>query len=130
VRRCAPPAILERADKVIAAPIRRSRAGLTGCRALDVLAKDRFYIVLTDIHMPGPGAAEAFKRLRNAASAAPLTPVIARTAGPMDGDRGKFLARGFDGYVSRPVDERSLVTAIPQALSLPDEVSRTILQTG
>ena len=48
----------------------------------------------------------------------------------MDGDRGKFLARGFDGYVSRPVDERSLVTAIPQALSLPDEVSRTILQTG
>lgn len=79
--------------------------------------------------MPGPGA-EAFKGLRDLASAAPLTPVIARTAGPMEGDRGKFLARGFDGYVPRPVDELSLVTAIPQTLSLPDEVSRTILQTG
>ena len=41
--------------------------------------------------MPGPGGAEAFKRLRNPASAAPLTPVIARTAGPMDGDRGNSL---------------------------------------
>jgi CheY-like chemotaxis protein len=129
VRQCAPPVILERADKVIAAPISRSRAGLTGHRALVVLAKDRFYIVLTDICMPGPGA-EAFKGLRDRPAPPPLTPVIARTAGPIDGDRGKFLARGFDGYVSRPVDERSLVTAIPQTLSLPDEVSRMILQTG
>jgi CheY-like chemotaxis protein len=91
VRRCAPPAILGREDKVIAAPIRKSRAGLTGCRALNALAKDKFYIVLTDIHMPGLDGAEAFKRLRNSASVNRLTPVIALTAGSMDGDRGNSL---------------------------------------
>ena len=80
--------------------------------------------------MPGPGGAEAFKRLRNAASAAPPDAGY-RTDGRSDGWRpGKFLARGFDGCVSRPVDERSLVTAIPQTLSLPDEVTRMMLQTG
>jgi CheY-like chemotaxis protein len=117
-------------DKVIAAPICKSRAGLTGCRALNALAKDRFEMVLTDIHMPGLDGAEAFKRLRNPASVNRLAPVIALTADPLHGDRGKFLARGVDGYVSRPADERSLVTAITQTLSLPDEVTRTMLQTG
>ena len=48
----------------------------------------------------------------------------------MHGDREKFLSKGFDGYVSKPIDERSLVTAITQILSLPDEESRTMLQAG
>ncbi len=155
------PAILESGDKVVAAPVRKPRAGLTGCRALvvddnninrrvarsfleihglqiseasdgnqalDVLAKDKFDIVLMDIHMPGLDGAEAFKRLRNSGSVNRLTPVIALTADSMHGDREKFLAKGFDGYVSKPIDERSLVTAITQTLSLPDEKTRTMLQ--
>ena len=157
------PAILESGDKVVAAPVRKPRAGLTGCRALvvddnninrrvarsfleihglqiseasdgnqalEVLSKDKFDIVLMDIHMPGLDGAEAFKRLRNSGSVNRLTPVIALTADSMHGDREKFLAKGFDGYVSKPIDERSLVTAITQTLSLPDEKSRTMLQAG
>ena len=48
----------------------------------------------------------------------------------MHGDREKFLAKGFDGYVSKPIDERSLVTAITQTLSLPPETFQTLLQAG
>ena len=87
-------------------------------------------VVLMDIHMPGLDGAEAFKRLRTSASANRLTPVIALTADSMHGDREKFLSKGFDGYVSKPIDERSLVTAITQILSLPDEKTRTMLQAG
>ena len=101
-----------------------------GNEALEVLAMDKYDIVLMDIHMPGLDGAEAFKRLRTSGSANRLTPVIALTADSMHGDREKFLSKGFDGYVSKPIDERSLVTAITQILSLPDEESRTMLQAG
>jgi CheY-like chemotaxis protein len=101
-----------------------------GNEALAVLEKDKFDIVLMDIHMPGLDGAEAFKRLRTSGSLNRLTPVIALTADSMHGDREKFLAKGFDGYVSKPIDERSLVTAITQILSLPDAPARTMLQAG
>jgi len=71
--------------------------------------------------MPGLDGAEAFKRLRTSGSPNRLTPVIALTADSMHGDREKFLAKGFDGYVSKPIEERTLVTAITQILALPFE---------
>jgi len=37
----------------------------------------------------------------------------------MRGDREKYLAKGFDGYVAKPIDERSLVTVIGHVLSIP-----------
>jgi CheY-like chemotaxis protein len=58
--------------------------------------------------------------LRNSNSINRLAPVIALTADSMHGDREKFLGKGFDGYVSKPIDERSLVTAITQILSVSE----------
>ena len=71
--------------------------------------------------MPGLDGAEAFKRLRNSGSLNRVVPVIALTADSMRGDREKYLAKGFDGYVAKPIDERSLVTVIGQVLSVPTD---------
>ena len=92
-----------------------------GNEALEILDHEPFDIVLMDIHMPGLDGAEAFKRLRNSGSLNRVTPVIALTADSMRGDREKFLSKGFDGYVAKPIDERSLVTVIGQVLSVPTE---------
>jgi PAS domain S-box-containing protein len=89
-----------------------------GNAALEVLAAEAFDVVLMDIHMPGLDGAEAFKRLRMSNSPNRRTPVIALTADSMNGDREKFLAQGFDGYVSKPIDERSLIAAISQTLNV------------
>jgi hypothetical protein len=97
-----------------------SEAG-DGNEALEALDYEPFDIVLMDIHMPGLDGAEAFKRLRNSASLNRIVPVIALTADSMRGDREKYLAKGFDGYVAKPIDERSLVTVIGQVLSIPTE---------
>tara|TARA_R110002051_G_scaffold4127_1_gene21946 strand:+ start:2947 stop:4920 length:1974 start_codon:yes stop_codon:yes gene_type:complete len=97
-----------------------SEAG-DGNEALEALDYEPFDVVLMDIHMPGLDGAEAFKRLRNSGSLNRVVPVIALTADSMRGDREKYLAKGFDGYVAKPIDERSLVTVIGQVLSVPTD---------
>lgn len=92
-----------------------------GNDALEVLSREKFDIVLMDIHMPGLDGAEAFRRLRNSGSINRLTPTIALTADSMHGDRERFLSKGFDGYVSKPIEERALISAISQILSVAED---------
>jgi CheY-like chemotaxis protein len=39
-------------------------------------------------------------------------PVLAVTAQAMRDDRARFLAAGFDGYISKPVDVRELIGTV------------------
>jgi CheY-like chemotaxis protein len=88
----------------------------TGADALAGLANSRPDVVLLDISLPGMDGTEVLRRIRADAGLRTL-PVIALTAHAMSGDREKFLAAGFDDYVTKPiVDERQLLTAIKRLL--------------
>ena len=85
--------------------------GLEGMRAA------RPDLVLLDISLPGMTGLEVLERMRADASLASL-PVIALTAHAMPDDREKFLAQGFDAYVSKPiVDEELLFAEIDRLLA-------------
>ncbi|MBY9067244.1 response regulator [Hyphomonas sp. WL0036] len=106
------------------------REACDGNEALEIMGRETFDIVLMDIHMPGLDGAEAFKRLRNSGSLNRLVPVVALTADSMHGDREKYLSKGFDGYVSKPIEERTMITVISQILSVPAEDTEALLAAG
>jgi two-component system cell cycle response regulator DivK len=90
-----------------------------GKDALVGLAGDRPDLVLLDISLPDMHGTEILKRIRGDATLQGL-PVIALTAHAMTGDREKFLAAGFDDYITKPiVDESHLMAAIGKLLKKP-----------
>ena len=76
-------------------------------------------LVLLDVSLPGMDGLEVLRRLR-ADPAVARIPVVALTAHAMSGDRERFLAEGFNDYVSKPiVDEALLFDAIARHLIAP-----------
>jgi CheY-like chemotaxis protein len=87
-----------------------------GLDAIDGIGKRRPDVVLLDISLPGMDGTQVLKRIRDDATLRSL-PVIALTAHAMAGDREKFLAAGFDDYITKPiVDENLLLDAIRKQL--------------
>jgi CheY-like chemotaxis protein len=88
-----------------------------GYAALEGLAKQKPDLVLLDVSLPGLDGTEVLQRIRADATLRDL-PVIALTAHAMAGDREKYLAAGFDDYVTKPiVDESLLLDAIQKLLN-------------
>ena len=87
-----------------------------GADALTGIARSRPDLVLLDISMPGMDGHEILQRIRRDTTLRDL-PVIALTAHAMAGDREKFLAAGFDDYITKPiVDETQLFASIERLL--------------
>jgi CheY-like chemotaxis protein len=90
-----------------------------GVDALAGFAADPPRLVLLDISLPEMDGNEILARIRKDGRLRRL-PVIALTAHAMTGDRERFLAAGFDDYVTKPiVDERILLDAIARWLGEP-----------
>jgi two-component system, cell cycle response regulator DivK len=68
-------------------------------------------LVLMDIRLRDADGIEALGRLRADPRTASV-PVLAVTAQAMHGDRERFLAAGFDGYIPKPVDVTALLAAV------------------
>jgi two-component system cell cycle response regulator DivK len=89
----------------------RTLEATTGQQAVELTIERQPDLVLMDIQLPDIDGAQALRRLRADVRSADI-PVLAVTAQAMEGDRERFLAEGFDGYVSKPVDVVKLVAVV------------------
>jgi CheY-like chemotaxis protein len=80
-----------------------------GHQALAALEREDFDLVLMDVQMPEMGGLEATAAIREKEkSTGRHLPIVAMTAGAMQGDQEKCLAAGMDGYLSKPVRSQEL----------------------
>jgi CheY-like chemotaxis protein len=87
-----------------------------GPTALTGLRDDAPDLVLLDISLPGMDGVEVLRELRADAELGRL-PVVALTAHAMTGDRERYLALGFDAYLSKPIlDDDLLLRTIQEQL--------------
>jgi PAS domain S-box-containing protein len=73
-----------------------------------------FARVLMDVHMPGIDGLEATRRIRaiEVETGAARTPILALTANAFAEDRDACYAAGMDGFLVKPLERESLVTAL------------------
>ena len=86
-----------------------------GADALTGIAQSPPDLVLLDISLPGMDGNEILRRIRADSSLRAL-PVVALTAHAMAGDRERFLAAGFNDYVTKPIVDESLLTGAIERL--------------
>jgi two-component system, cell cycle response regulator DivK len=91
----------------------RALEATTGQEAIALATEHAPDLVLMDIQLPDLDGVEALRRLRTDERTAAI-PVLAVTAQAMQGDRERFLAEGFDGYVTKPVNVQELLGIVRQ----------------
>ncbi len=95
----------------------------TGPEALEGIRRNRPDVILLDISLPQMDGPEVVRNIRADASLRDI-PVIALTAHAMVGDREKYLAAGFNDYVTKPIiDEGVLLATIERWLGSPGKVN-------
>lgn len=79
--------------------------------AIKVLETFEPQLILMDIQLPGMDGLE-FTRLLKSDPARRQIRILALTAYAMKGDEGKAIAAGCDGYITKPIDTRSLTKLV------------------
>lgn len=89
--------------------------------------KGRFHqVMIFDINLPDEwDGVMLMKEIRNKYPEYRNIPFIAQTAYAMEGDKERFLAEGFDSYLSKPIDRNELFTVIQQQMAIYEGRKKT-----
>ncbi len=83
----------------------------SGQQAVDFLKTRTPDVILLDIQLPEIDGIEVLKQIRSSDATKDIT-VIALTAYTMRGDKEKFEAAGFDGYLPKPIEPKTFAKQI------------------
>ncbi len=89
-----------------------------GMQALDMLARQKFDLVLMDIQMPVMDGLTACRQVRAANAEWSSIPIIALTAGATDGDQQDCVDAGMNGYICKPLRAAELLEKIAGVLGV------------
>jgi two-component system, cell cycle response regulator DivK len=84
--------------------------------ALELLRNHHPRLILADIQLPGIDGLEMTRRIKQNERTRDIA-VVALTAFAMKGDEQKAIEAGCDGYITKPIDTRTLGDQVRQLLS-------------
>ncbi|MFP5245218.1 MAG: response regulator [Thermoanaerobaculia bacterium] len=73
-------------------------------------------LILMDIHLPGMDGLSVVRAMK-ADERTSTIPILALTAHAMRGDKDRFLEAGCDGYISKPIDVKTFLSAIEKYMA-------------
>jgi len=86
-----------------------------GIDAVELCNRYPFDLVLMDIKMPEMNGYEAVEKIRKKGI---NVPIIAQTAYARIEDESIILNKGFDGYISKPIDKNKLIELVKKSLNI------------
>ena len=95
-----------------------------GAKAIEMLERFPYPLVLMDMQMPELDGIEATRRIR-AREEWKKIPIIALTANAMQQDEDRCLAAGMDGYIPKPIDPTRLWATLVEWISSQEPTSET-----
>jgi len=89
-----------------------------GLEAIDKFKSGEYDLILMDENMPNMGGMEATKEILKLEEAQRLehTPIVSLTANALQGDKERFLAAGFDDYLTKPIEPDLLLKTLAKHL--------------
>jgi PAS domain S-box-containing protein len=104
-------------NRTVAAEMLRKRGyrvevACNGAEAVAATARERFAVVLMDLHMPVMDGYEATKAIRIAEGKGPRAAIVAMTSDTLDSVREACFAAGMDDHLAKPVTGEMLAAAI------------------
>ncbi|MDR1196279.1 MAG: response regulator [Endomicrobium sp.] len=85
---------------------------LNGKEALDMVKNKNYDLVLMDHMMPEMDGVEATQKIRELGNKYETLPVVALTANAVSGAESMFLSKGFNGFLSKPMDAQALAASL------------------
>ncbi|WP_299735316.1 response regulator [uncultured Endozoicomonas sp.] len=85
-----------------------------GYKAIELCKKSQFDIIFMDVQMPEIDGLEVTRRIRSNIPGNQRTPIIAVTAHALPEEKKALLQNGFDDYLSKPVNEKHIVSMLNQ----------------
>ena len=107
-----------------------------GKEAVELALKNPYDVILMDQRMPEMDGEEAFRRIRSHKDGPNAnTPVICLTADAVVGARERYLSKGFNDYLTKPIDstylERMLKKYIPaEKIEIVTEEEKAAARAG
>ena len=95
----------------------------TAEEAIDLLRSYHPKLVLTDVQLPGMDGLELARRIKDDPAMRDMI-VVALTAFAMKGDEQKAMDAGCDGYITKPIDTRTLGTRLREYLDRRTEAPK------
>lgn len=101
---------------------------ISGSDAVKMTLKTRYDVILMDQRMPEMDGEETLHEIRSfPGSPNRHTPVICLTADAVVGAKERYIAKGFDDYLSKPIEGRVLENMLRKYIS-PDKI-KTVCRT-